>query len=140
MTLQDDNESPEDLDAKFAKVPANFPRPDFSGAVSGFQDKLLLTSYNGKYYEVGCSPPEMYDRWSQCEHLAKHLYNKSLESKAGKRSHMTEVEILDQYLPRLIATRWTTEPEARWTIRRAAELLGWPAPPAAFESTRSSPE
>lgn len=51
----------------------------------------------------------------------------------GKRSHLSEVAILDQYLPRLIATKWTTEAEARWTIRRVAAMLSWPVPPDALE-------
>lgn len=58
----------------------------------------------------------------------KQLAAKSIESKHGKRSHMTELAILEQYLQRLIATRWTSEAEARFIIRRAAELLNWPVP------------
>lgn len=122
-------------DAQYAQVPADFPRPVHHGAVPGVQPKLLMTQYKGRFYLPGCTPPELFQRWDVCEDLAKQLSAKSLESQAGKRSHMSEVEILDQYLPRLIATRWTTEEEARWIIRRAAALLGWPVPPAAQESS-----
>lgn len=115
----------------YSKVPSDFPRPDIPGAVSGFQPKLLLVSYEGKFYPPGCTPPELYRRWERCEDLAHQLATKSLESKKGKRSHMSEVEILDQYLPRLIATKWTSEPEARFIIRRAAQILDWPAPASA---------
>jgi hypothetical protein len=41
---------------------------------------------------------------------------------------MHEVEILEQYLPRLIATKWTSEAEAVFIIRRAAKILAWPLP------------
>jgi hypothetical protein len=68
-----------------------------------------------------------------CEDLAEQLVAKSLESKAGKRSHMTETEILAQYLPRLIETKWTSEAEAKWVIRRTGELLEWPLPACAEE-------
>ena len=112
-------------------VPADFPRPEVHGAVSGFQPKLLLTNYAGRFYAAGCTPPELYSRWDRCEDLAKQLAEKSLESKRGKRSHMSELEVLEQYLPRLIATGWTSEPEARFIIRRTAELLNWPVPLAA---------
>lgn len=112
----------------YSQVPADFPRSEICGAVSGFQPKLLLTQHAGKFYGAGCAPPELYRRWARCEDLAKQLAAKSLESKRGKRSHMSELEVLEQYLPRLIATRWTSEPEARFIIRRAAELLNWPAP------------
>lgn len=45
--------------------------------------------------------------------------------------HMSKLEILDQYLSRLIATKWTSEAEARYIIRRAAKILNWPVPNAA---------
>jgi hypothetical protein len=115
----------------YRKVPVDFPRPEIPGAVSGFQDKLLLTQYGGQFYALGCTPPELYSRWDRCEDLAKQLAAKSLESKHGKRAHMSELEILEQYLPRLIQTLWTSEPEARFIIRRAAHLLGWPVPSSA---------
>lgn len=124
----------DDEEANYAQVPADFPRPLHLGAVSGAQPKLLMVKYHGRFYSPGCTPPELYERWDVCEDLARQLAEKSLESKAGKRSHMSEIEILDQYLPRLIATRWTSEPEARWVIRRAAAMLGWPKPPAAQKS------
>jgi hypothetical protein len=115
----------------YSKVPADFPLPEFHGAVSGFQPKLLLVNYEGKFYTPGCTPPELYARWDRCEDLARQLAQKSLESKKSKRAHMSELEILDQYLPRLIATKWTSEAEARFIIRRAAQILGWPTPIAA---------
>ena len=125
--------SPSDNDSKFEEVPIDFPRPLHHGAVSGAHPKLLMTSYNGRFYLPGCTPPELYRRWDACEDLARQLAEKSLESKAGKRSHMSPIEILDQYLPRLIATKWHSEAEMRWVIRRAAAMLDWPVPHAAQE-------
>ncbi|WP_147375700.1 hypothetical protein [Noviherbaspirillum cavernae] len=122
-------------EAKYSRVPADFPRPVHFGAVPGMQPKLLATKYNGRFYSPGCSPPELFERWDICEDLANQLATKSLESKAGKRAHMTEAQILDQYLPRLIETKWTSEPEARWVIRRTAEIIGWPVPASATESS-----
>ncbi|HEY0491503.1 MAG TPA: hypothetical protein VGD30_18485 [Telluria sp.] len=121
------------IEAEFEKVPLDFPRPLHFGAVPGAQPKLLAVRYNGRFYSPGCTPPELYERWTVCEDLAQQLAAKSSESKAGKRSHLSEVAILDQYLPRLIATKWTTEAEARWTIRRVAAMLSWPVPPDALE-------
>jgi hypothetical protein len=119
------------------QIPADFPRPHYPGAVGGAQPKLLMTQYNGRLYVSGCTPPEILQRWDVCEDLAKQLSVKSLESKAGKRSHMSELEILAQYLPRLIATRWTSEAEARWVIRRVAVMLHWTVPPTAEEPAES---
>jgi hypothetical protein len=118
-------------ETEYAQVPLDFPRPVHHGTVSGAQPKLLMTQYQGRFYIPGCTPPEVFQRWDVCEDLAKQLSAKSIESKAGKRRHLSDVEILNQYLPRLIATRWTTEEEARWTIRRTAAILGWPVPAAA---------
>jgi hypothetical protein len=112
----------------YADVPEDFPRPEILGAVGGAQPKLLLVQYEDRLYPPGCTPPEVYAHWEHCEVLAKHLATKAVESKQGKRSHMAEVEILEQYLPRLIATRWTSEAEARFIIRRVAQILAWPIP------------
>lgn len=140
MSNDHEGEMQDDDDARFAQVPADFPRPSYAGAVAGAQPKLLLTQYKGRFYLPGCTPPALYERWDICEDLARHLAEKSLESKAGKRAHMSEVEILDQYLPRLIATQWTSEAEARWVIRRTAEKLRWPIPTAALETSDGQPD
>lgn len=120
-------------DARFAQVPADFPRPIHLGALPGAQPKLLMVAYNGRYYSPGCTPPEIWERWDVCEDLAQQFCRKSLDNKLGKRSHMTEVEILDQYLERLMKTGWGSNAEMRWVIRRAAELAQWPAPESAVE-------
>ena len=137
MNNEDAATPPSPTEEDFTRVPLDFPRPTHYGAVPGAQPKLLMTQYKGRFYTPGCTPPELWERWDVCEDLAKQLAAKSLESKAGKRSHMSQIEILDQYLPRLIATRWTSEEEARWVIRRTAAVLGWPVPLAAQEHPTS---
>lgn len=120
-------------------VPADFPRLTEQGAVPGAQPKFVATCYEGKFYVAGSTPPELYARWERCEDLASQIRERSLASKVGKRSHMTEVEILDQYLPRLIEMRWTSVPEARWIIRRVSQMLDWPVPSAAQEKDTIQP-
>lgn len=115
------------------RVPDDFPRPTSAGAVGGAQPNFPATEYKGHLFAPPGTPPELWARWNRCEDFAAMYADKSLTSKAGKRAHMTEVEILDQSLPRLIATGWTSEPEARWVIRRVAQILHWPIPPAALE-------
>jgi len=115
------------------KVPADFPKPQHFGAVAGVQDKLLLTEWNGRYYVPGQTPPELYSRWDVCEDLAVKFAKRALESKNTNRAHMSEVEVLAQYLPRLIEKDWTSEQEAKWVMRRAADILGWPWPPNALK-------
>lgn len=112
-------------------VPADFPRPVHLGAVGGFQDKLLLVQFGGKFYEPGCTPPELHSRWDVCEDLARQFVEKARETKSGKRAHMTEQDILEQYLLRSMKMNWGSTDEMRWVFRRVASLLGWPAPPSA---------
>lgn len=49
---------------------------------------------------------------------------------------MSEVAILDQYLVRLMQTKWGSDDEMRWVIRRTAALLEWPVPEAAKAGTQ----
>lgn len=109
-------------------VPADFPRPAHLGAVPGAQDKILATQYEGRFYTPGCTPPELYANWQYCMSLVEQFVRACVETKSGKRRDMLEVDILNQYLARLIATRWCSEQESRWVICEAAKLLGWPAP------------
>jgi hypothetical protein len=122
------------LERDWGVIPDDFPCVAHAGAVPGAQPKLLMSEYKGRFYSPGCTPPEVYRRWEICQDLASQLAQKSVESKAGKRAHMLEVDILAQYLPRLIAQHWTSEREARWVIRRVAQMLEWPVPQAALDS------
>lgn len=109
-------------------VPADFPKRVASGAVAGAQPKVLLTRYEGRFYAAGCTPPEVHSQWEYCESVAQHLAKKSIECKAGKRSHMDEAAIIEQYFERLVKTGWVSEAEAAWTMRRCAHVLKWPLP------------
>lgn len=115
-------------DERYALVPDDFPRQIYSGAVSGAQPKYIMVKYSGKYYIPGNTPPELYERWDICEDLAKQFSKKSLESKAGKRAHMSEEEILQQYFDRLLEAGWVSDVEGQWVIGRVAALIDWPVP------------
>jgi hypothetical protein len=113
------------------RVPDDFPRPKHLGAVPGAQTKFLAVEFDGRYYSPGCSPPELHERWQNCMHLVPQLVTSCIETKAGKRKGMAEVDILEQYLVRLVEAKWVSDDEARWVIREAAKLLYWPTPEAA---------
>jgi hypothetical protein len=110
------------------EVPPDFPRPPYRSSLSGAQLKLALVEYDGKFYYPGATPPEVWQRWDVCEDLAQQFSRKCLESKAGKRSRMSEEAIIQQYYERLLKTSWVSEPEGAWVMRRAAQLVGWPLP------------
>jgi len=107
-------------------IPADFPATALLGAIGGAQAKLLLTEFKGKFYPPGTTPPERFQRWDVCEDLARQFSKKSLESKAGKRAHMSEIEILEQYYERLLKTGWVSDAEGVWVIHRVAAMLSWP--------------
>lgn len=71
------------------------------------------------------NPSALQNRFEICDDLVNQLVPKSLEAKAGKLSHLNEVEILEQYCTRIIAKKWTSIEEARWIIDRVAKRLGW---------------
>lgn len=109
-------------------VPDNFPRPQHLGAVPGAQTKFLAVEYQGRYYSPGCTPPELHERWQHCLQYVPQFVTSCIETKAGKRAHMSEADILDQYLVRLVESEWVNADEAGWVIRETAKLLGWPIP------------
>ncbi|RJG02693.1 hypothetical protein [Noviherbaspirillum sedimenti] len=129
MTAKHDNASASGSDeVDFSRIPKDFPRPERSGAVPGAQVKFLATKYKGKFYEAGCTPPEIYERWQVCEDLGHQFAESCIRTKNGKRKNMPEEDIVEQYLHRLEAADWVSPTEARWIIRRAAEIIEWPLP------------
>lgn len=112
-------------------VPDDFPRHLHLGAVPGAQPKFMAVEYEGRYYSPGCTPPELYARWQHCLQYVPQFVTSCIETKKGKRAHMSEADILDQYLTRFIESRWVSADEAKWVIRETAKQLDWPAPEAA---------
>jgi hypothetical protein len=130
-TLLDDGAQLNDF-----QVPKDFPRPQHLGAMPGAQQKFLAVEYQGRFYSPGCTPPELHARWQHCMHLVPQFVSSCIETKRGKRRDMPEVDILDQYLVRLIEAKWVSDNEAKWVIREAARLLDWPTPEAAHGDLR----
>jgi hypothetical protein len=116
-------------------VPLDFPRRDHLGALPGAQPKLLAVLCEGKFYTPGSTPPELRARWEFCADFADQLAVHAYISKAGKRSHMCEQDILQHYLDRLNLVEKITAAEARWIIFQVASILKWPVakfPPNQF--------
>ncbi|NHZ44871.1 hypothetical protein [Massilia aquatica] len=118
-------------DAEYAQLPAGFPRPHSAGALPGAQQKFVAVEYEGRFYSPGCTPPELHQRWQHCMQYVPQFVTSCIETKKGKRAHMSEMEILDQYQTRLIESGWVSADEARWVIRETAQILGWPMREAA---------
>lgn len=106
-------------------VPNDFPRVARSGPASAAAQKLLIALYEDKPYAPGLTPLEIYLRWHKCENFAQTLSQVAMASKRGKRAHMTEEEILEQYIPRLKAEGFGAPEEMEWIVNRAGIILGW---------------
>lgn len=117
-----------DIKSDALAIPPDFPRPNSVAAIGGAGPKLLLSMEDGRYYSKDSTPSAMRERWLKCEDLAIQFAGASRKTKAEKRSHMSQQDILDQYFNRLIIAGWTSNDEAKWIIRRCADILGWPAP------------
>ena len=109
-------------------VPDDFPNPKFLAAVSGMQNKLLLKTWNGKFYS-GLTPPERHARWQHCEELAHWLGEKCIKNVHGKYAHLDQAGILAQYHSRMLSTMTElSNDETTWVVRRAAAVISWPIP------------
>lgn len=119
-----------DDESKYADVPSDFPRPASFGALPGAQPKIIVTEYKGKFYPPEGTPPEIHERWQNCEELARQFASELRLDKAANVTLRTETEMLEQHF-RIFRKSWLTEDEAKWMIRRMSQILGWPVPPAA---------
>ena len=111
-------------------VPTDYPYCQHAGAVAGVQPKLLLTSSSdGKFYSPGNSREVRWHDWKYSVALVTAMVEKCLESKNGKRSHMSEAAILLQYFERAkLSGRYGTESQLRWSFSQVAAILKWPLP------------
>ncbi len=115
-----------EIGEKVVTVPADFPRESDIASVAGVQPKLAVTrdAVSGKYV-AHRGNDEIAARFSVCDDLAEQLANKCARNRNGKYQHLSEREILDQLLNRLLASGWGNPAEMNWTASRTAEKLGW---------------
>jgi hypothetical protein len=113
----------------YLRVPEDFPQAGVISAVGGAQNKLELVEYAGGYYSLGNTPPERHQQWLVCEDLVQQFVVKCRESKAGKRSHMTEEQLLSGYYDSATRAGWNIGSEQlKYVFRCTATVLGWPLP------------
>ncbi|MCS0627867.1 hypothetical protein NX786_00705 [Telluria mixta] len=113
---------------EYEKIPSDFPHPLSLGAVPGTQPKVLVREYEGKFYPLGCTPPEVYERWRDFEEVASLLAFEAQRSKTDNITLMSDIEMLSQYFEIVNQKSWISEDEAKWIIRRVGQILSWPVP------------
>lgn len=112
----------------FSKIPDNFPRLSSASSLPGESVKLSAVMYEGKFYAPDDTPPERLERWIACEDMAQQIAEGCIETKKGKRAHMSKEDILEQYYDRFLLTGWVTNDEGRWVLIRSANIIQWPLP------------
>jgi len=100
-------------EVEFSKIPKNFPRPEYPSALPGTQPKLIMTKYKEKYYVVGCTPPEIYERWRLCVDYVTQL-NEVIHASRTERSTMSEEKIIGNYLDAFFEGGLVSKDEAHW--------------------------
>lgn len=128
----------DDLQARYAQIPADFPRCSITSSLPGAQTKFSTVKYRDKFYLEGCTPPEILERWEICEDLALLFVEKCRNNETGKYAHLSREEVLEQYCKRLMKTDWGSDAEMKWVIRHTAELLAWPVPAIAIDKPAQS--
>lgn len=107
------------------KAPADFPRENAPGSVSGVQPKILVVKVDDRFISE-VDEEEIYRRWLVCDDLVQQLVAKTV-----KRMREGRVADLDDYVNKLQqwleAQEWdgwkVTGPEARWTCDRIKALV-----------------
>ena len=96
---------------------------------------VVPPSFIALYVEPGRLKPsaprlEIAARYEFCEDLAQMLTEQAMDKRW--QLSITEDDVLQRMLGGLCGTdSVVNEPEARWVVTRLAELLDWPALPAA---------
>jgi len=99
---------------EFLKVPVSFPRPDYPATIPGTQPKLIMSKYKGKFYVAGCTPPEIYERWTMCLEYVADLTGRAHAAKEGKIVGLSEEKVLAHYLDAFFEGGLISKAEAQW--------------------------
>lgn len=103
-------------------VPSGFPTDYFTGAVSGFQTKLLARKIDDKFV-VGPTRKELWARWDNAEDLARQLMEKTLPKLRDGR--ITDVDVYYAGLEKLVRAKdWDlSDGEIKWLMGRTRVLV-----------------
>lgn len=118
----------------YSEIPDDFPQPvpikvPPHGAIGGH-----ISVYQGKYYNAGASPPEIWELWQVCAELVDYFKMICLEEKSLHSPLLEPAEIIDFYFSSTLNDLgWGTEAEIAWIFRHVAAELGWPTPEGASD-------
>ena len=116
----------------YSDIPADFPKPASLNISPHGPKAVHISMHEGKCYNAGASPPEVWALWQVCAELVEYFKEKCLEEKTLHSPLLPPAEIIDFYFAdTLNDLGWGTEDEVKWIFRHVAEELGWPIPDGA---------
>lgn len=107
-------------------IPHDFPRPGAPAALAGAQPKLALIEVDGRYAAPEASPAERAQLHAGCELLANRIA--AATRQVAATNGIAPDNALTQGLVSLRERNYWSDDFNLWTIRRAAQINGWPAP------------
>jgi len=107
----------------YRNIPLDFPIEQIDSALAGSQSKLNLVEEDGKFYALGTSPSEVAEAHEICEDLAQQMVPYCVRKMA--ELHLSHEEMLEKLLEGIFQKNWVSPQQARWTVERTRELLGW---------------
>ena len=107
-------------------TPADFPRDQCLGAVSGVQPKLLVRKVEGKFVH-GLTTEELYERYDICFDLVGQL-TAYCQRKLGTDPHWGHQDLLQKVRVAVEARHeWNfSSGEVNWMMRQVSAQMGWP--------------
>jgi hypothetical protein len=116
----------------YSDIPLDFPQPVPLNVSPQGPKAVHISMYEGKCYNAGGSPPEVWELWQVCIELVEYFKKTCTEEKELHSPLLSEEEIIDFYFANTLDDLgWGTEAEVKWIFRHVAEELGWETPEGA---------
>ena len=116
----------------YSDIPLDFPQPFPLNVSPCGPNAVHISMYEGKCYNAGSSPPEVWELWQVCAELVEYFKKTCLEEKELHSPLLSENEILEFYFSNTLDDLgWGTEAEVKWIFRHVANELEWPVPQGA---------
>lgn len=109
--------------SNYRNIPMDFPIEHIDSTLANSQSKLNLVEEDGKFYALGTSPSEVAEAHEICEDLAQQMVPYCVRKMA--ELHLSHEAMLEKLLEGIYQKNWVSPQQARWTVERTRELLGW---------------
>ncbi|MDB5763928.1 MAG: hypothetical protein JWQ21_2923 [Herminiimonas sp.] len=103
-------------------IPADFPRSAALLTLPKWEDSRLYSLYQGKYYLLGGSPPEVWTAWQMCDELVQHFIQECLAAMVISPLLPFE-EIVLAHFEETLKRGWGTDAEIKWIFKHVALQL-----------------